>query len=115
MRWWRLPGWLAWCAYHRWLPAEQTLVPDLITADADARVLGPEAARGCGGEGWKTPVILITAFGTRSCIRRRRSWARGAGVDKPFAMEDLCGAAEALVPAGPLSGWLLCVGDVGRG
>ncbi|WP_342382161.1 response regulator [Myxococcus stipitatus] len=81
------------------LLAEQTLVPDLIITDVRMPgYSGLEVVARLRREGWKTPVILITAFGDAQLHQEAAQLGAARVLDKPFAMEDLCGAAEALVP-----------------
>ncbi|AGC42309.1 response regulator [Myxococcus stipitatus DSM 14675] len=81
------------------LLAEQTLVPDLIITDVRMPgYSGLEVVARLRREGWKTPVILITAFGDAQLHQEAELLGAARVLDKPFAMEDLCGAAEALVP-----------------
>ncbi|WP_426748097.1 response regulator [Myxococcus faecalis] len=81
------------------LLADQTLVPDLIITDVRMPgYSGLEVVARLRREGWTTPVILITAFGDAQLHRDAAQLGAACVLDKPFAMEDLCATAEALVP-----------------
>jgi len=81
------------------LLADQTLVPDLIITDVRMPgYSGLEVVARLRREGWTTPVILITAFGDAQVHRDAALLGAARVLDKPFAMEDLCATAEALVP-----------------
>nr|WP_323383283.1 response regulator [Myxococcus dinghuensis] len=83
------------------LLADQTQVPDLIVTDVRMPgYSGLEVVARLRREGWTTPVILITAFGDAQVHREAEQLGAARVLDKPFAMEDLCDAAEALVPPG---------------
>ncbi|NTX06217.1 response regulator [Myxococcus sp. CA051A] len=81
------------------LLADQTQVPDLIITDVRMPgYSGLEVVARLRREGWTTPVILITAFGDAQLHRDAELLGAARVLDKPFAMEDLCATAEALVP-----------------
>ncbi|MCY1016959.1 response regulator [Pyxidicoccus sp. MSG2] len=81
------------------LLAPQTLVPDLIVTDVRMPgYSGLEVLARLRREGWTTPVILITAFGDAQLHEEAKQLGASCVLNKPFAMEDLCAAVEALVP-----------------
>jgi DNA-binding response OmpR family regulator len=81
------------------LLAPQTEVPDLIVTDVRMPgYSGLEVLARLRREGWTTPVILITAFGDAQLHREAQELGAACVLNKPFAMEDLCAAVEALVP-----------------
>jgi CheY-like chemotaxis protein len=81
------------------LLAPQTLVPDLIVTDVRMPgYSGLEVLARLRREGWTTPVILITAFGDAQLHEEAKQLGAACVLNKPFAMEDLCAAVEALVP-----------------
>jgi CheY-like chemotaxis protein len=47
---------------------------------------------------WTTPIILITAFGDPETHTEAQRLGAARVLDKPFDVEDLCSAAQTLVP-----------------
>ena len=81
------------------LLAPQTQVPDLIVTDVRMPgYSGLEVLARLRREGWTTPVILITAFGDAQLHAEAKQLGAACVLNKPFAMEDLVAAVEALVP-----------------
>ncbi|QSQ28374.1 response regulator [Pyxidicoccus parkwayensis] len=81
------------------LLAPQTQVPDLIVTDVRMPgYSGLEVLARLRREGWTTPVILITAFGDAQLHAEAKELGAACVLNKPFAMEDLVAAVEALVP-----------------
>jgi DNA-binding response OmpR family regulator len=81
------------------LMEKETQVPDLIVTDVRMPGFsGLEVLARLRREGWTTPVILITAFGDTQLHEEAARLGAACVLDKPFAMEDLCSAVEALVP-----------------
>ncbi|NMO21842.1 response regulator [Pyxidicoccus fallax] len=81
------------------LMEKETQVPDLIVTDVRMPGFsGMEVLARLRREGWTTPVILITAFGDAQLHDDAALLGASRVLNKPFAMEDLCDAVEALVP-----------------
>jgi CheY-like chemotaxis protein len=81
------------------LLAPRTEVPDLIVTDVRMPGFsGLEVLARLRREGWTTPFILITAFGDAQLHEEAARLGAARVLNKPFAMEDLCEAVEALVP-----------------
>ncbi|MBZ4415412.1 response regulator transcription factor [Myxococcus sp. RHSTA-1-4] len=81
------------------LMAKETQIPDLIVTDVRMPGFsGLEVLARLRREGWTTPVILITAFGDAKLHEEAAQLGAACVLNKPFAMEDLCEAVEALVP-----------------
>lgn len=86
-------------AIVRGLLAARTQVPDLIVTDVRMPGFsGLEVLARLRREGWSTPVILITAFGDAQLHEDAARLGAARVLNKPFAMEDLVAAVEALVP-----------------
>ncbi len=86
-------------AIVRGLLAPETQVPDLIVTDVRMPGFsGLEVLARLRREGWSTPVILITAFGDAQLHEDAARLGAARVLNKPFAMEDLVAAVEALVP-----------------
>ncbi|MFP2912959.1 response regulator [Pyxidicoccus sp. 3LFB2] len=77
----------------------ETQVPDLIVTDVRMPGFsGLEVLARLRRDGWNTPFILITAFGDAQLHEEAMRLGAARVLNKPFAMEDLCEAVEALVP-----------------
>ena len=86
-------------AIVRGLLAARAEVPDLIVTDVRMPGFsGLEVLARIRREGWSTPVILITAFGDAELHGDAARLGAARVLNKPFAMEDLIAAVEALLP-----------------
>jgi DNA-binding response OmpR family regulator len=71
---------------------------------SDIRMPGPsglEVLRGLRAARDRTPVVLITAFGSEETHARAAEIGASAILDKPFALEDLLGLVAQLLPEAP--------------
>jgi DNA-binding response OmpR family regulator len=76
-------------------------VPDIVVSDIRLPGLtGLELLAELRESDWSLPVILITAFGDESVHREGRRLGAAMVLDKPFDVEDLVEAVQALVPSG---------------
>ncbi|MCP3135820.1 response regulator transcription factor [Pyxidicoccus xibeiensis] len=81
------------------LMEQRTQGPDLIVSDVRMPGFsGLEVLARLRRDGWTTPFVLITAFGDAQLHADATKLGAACVLNKPFAMEDLCAAVEALVP-----------------
>lgn len=73
--------------------------PDLVVSDIRMPgQSGIEVLAGLRRANWAMPVILITAFGDRATHEESRRLGAAIVLDKPFEMDELMHAVEAIVP-----------------
>lgn len=83
----------------RAVTGERGLMPALIVSDVRMPGhTGLEVLARLRRIDWRTPVILLTAFGDPETHAEAERLGAAALLDKPFDLDDLCSAATALVP-----------------
>jgi DNA-binding response OmpR family regulator len=86
---------------HQFLHTGHPDLVDLVVTDVRMPVCtGTQVLEQMRAARWRTPVILMTAFGDAALRNRARSLG-AALFDKPFDVEELCKACrDLLVPLG---------------
>lgn len=83
----------------RAVTGERGLMPALIVSDVRMPGhTGLEVLARLRRIDWRTPVILLTAFGDPETHAEAERLGAAALLDKPFDLDDLCSAATTLVP-----------------
>lgn len=87
-----------WSFLDRTISDPGLMVDLVVTDNIMPGCTGIEVINGLRQRDWATPVIVITAFGDDETKGEARRLGAAAFIDKPFAMEELVFAVNAILP-----------------